>query len=138
MYINVIGAGLAGCEAAMQIASRNIKVRLYEMKPHKKTPAHHTDLFGELVCSNSLKAMRVESAAGLLKEEMRKLDSFLMKCADKCKVPAGGALAVDREKFSQYITEKVKEQSFDIYNINVEKQNIFNKTKRDWSESLFA
>ena len=83
MYINVIGAGLAGCEAAMQIASRGIKVRLYEMKPVKKTPAHHSDLFGELVCSNSLKAMRQESAAGLLKEEMRHFDSFLMKCADK-------------------------------------------------------
>lgn len=108
MYINVIGAGLAGCEAAMQIASRNIKVRLYEMKPHKKTPAHHTDLFGELVCSNSLKAMRVESAAGLLKEEMRRLDSFLMKCADKCKVPAGGALAVDREIFAKLVTEEIK------------------------------
>ena len=108
MYINVIGAGLAGCEAAMQIASRNIKVHLYEMKPHKKTPAHHTDLFGELVCSNSLKAMRVESAAGLLKEEMRKLNSFLMKCADKCKVPAGGALAVDRDIFAKLVTEEIK------------------------------
>ena len=108
MYINVIGAGLAGCEAAMQIASRNIKVRLYEMKPHKKTPAHHTDLFGELVCSNSLKAMRVESAAGLLKEEMRRLDSFLMKCADKCQVPAGGALAVDRDIFAKLVTEDIK------------------------------
>lgn len=108
MYINVIGAGLAGCEAAMQIASRNIKVRLYEMKPNKKTPAHHTDLFGELVCSNSLKAMRVESAAGLLKEEMRRLDSFLMKCADKCKVPAGGALAVDRDIFAKLVTEEIK------------------------------
>ena len=108
MYINVIGAGLAGCEAAMQIASRNIKVRLYEMKPHKKTPAHHTDLFGELVCSNSLKAMRVESAAGLLKEEMRRLDSFLMKCADKCQVPAGGALAVDRDIFAKLVTEEIK------------------------------
>lgn len=108
MYINVIGAGLAGCEAAMQIASREIKVRLYEMKPNKKTPAHHTDLFGELVCSNSLKAMRVESAAGLLKEEMRKLDSFLMKCADKCKVPAGGALAVDRDIFANLVTEGIK------------------------------
>lgn len=107
MYINVIGAGLAGCEAAMQIAKRGIKVRLYEMKPVKKTPAHHTDLFGELVCSNSLKAMRVESAAGLLKEEMRRLDSFLMKCADKCKVPAGGALAVDRDIFSKLVTEGV-------------------------------
>ena len=108
MYINVIGAGLAGCEAAMQIASRNIKVRLYEMKPHKKTPAHHTDLFGELVCSNSLKAMRVESAAGLLKEEMRRLNSFLMKCADKCQVPAGGALAVDRDIFAKLVTEEIK------------------------------
>ena len=76
MYINVIGAGLAGCEAAMQIASRGVKVRLFEMKPEKKSPAHKSDLFGELVCSNSLKAMRVESAAGLLKEEMRRLDSF--------------------------------------------------------------
>lgn len=108
MYINVIGAGLAGCEAAMQIASKNIKVHLYEMKPHKKTPAHHTDLFGELVCSNSLKAMRVESAAGLLKEEMGKLNSFLMKCADKCKVPAGGALAVDRDIFAKLVTEEIK------------------------------
>lgn len=108
MYINVIGAGLAGCEAAMQIASRGIKVRLYEMKPHKKTPAHHTDMFGELVCSNSLKAMRVESAAGLLKEEMRRLDSFLMKCADKCRVPAGGALAVDRDVFSKLVTDGIK------------------------------
>lgn len=108
MYINVIGAGLAGCEAAMQIALRGVKVRLYEMKPAKRTPAHKTDLFGELVCSNSLKAMRVESAAGLLKEEMRRLDSFLMKCADKCQVPAGGALAVDREQFAQLVTQGIR------------------------------
>lgn len=107
MHINVIGAGLAGCEAAMQIAKRGIEVHLYEMKPVKKTPAHKSDLFGELVCSNSLKAMRIESAAGLLKEEMRVLDSFLMKCADKCKVPAGGALAVDREKFATLVTEGI-------------------------------
>lgn len=111
MYINVIGAGLAGCEAAMQIASRGVKVKLYEMKPKKKTPAHHTDLFGELVCSNSLKAMRIESAAGLLKEEMRRLDSFLMQCADKCQVPAGGALAVDREIFATLVTEGIKKNS---------------------------
>ncbi len=108
MYINVIGAGLAGCEAAMKIASKGIKVHLYEMKPRKKTPAHHTDMFGELVCSNSLKALRKESAAGLLKEEMRRLDSFLMKCADKCRVPAGGALAVDRSIFAQLVTEGIK------------------------------
>ena len=107
MHINVIGAGLAGCEAAMQIAKRGIEVHLYEMKPVKKTPAHKSNLFGELVCSNSLKAMRIESAAGLLKEEMRVLDSFLMKCADKCKVPAGGALAVDREKFATLVTEGI-------------------------------
>ena len=81
---------------------------LYEMKPNKKTPAHHTEKYAELVCSNSLKAMRVESAAGLLKEEMRRLDSFLMKCADACKVPAGGALAVDRDIFSSLATEGIK------------------------------
>jgi methylenetetrahydrofolate--tRNA-(uracil-5-)-methyltransferase len=112
MYINVIGAGLAGCEAAMQIASRKINVRLYEMKPAKKSPAHHSDLFGELVCSNSLKAIRLESAAGLLKEEMRRLNSFLMKCADECKVPAGGALAVDRDIFSKLITEGIKNNHY--------------------------
>ncbi|SCX16711.1 methylenetetrahydrofolate--tRNA-(uracil-5-)-methyltransferase [Ruminococcaceae bacterium P7] len=110
MKINVIGAGLAGCEAAMQIASAGIPVRLYEMKPNKKSPAHKTNYFGELVCSNSLKAMRVESAAGLLKEEMRRLNSFLMQCADKCQVPAGGALAVDREKFAQLVTEGIQSQ----------------------------
>lgn len=108
MYVNVIGAGLAGCEAAMQIASRGTEVHLYEMKPAKKTPAHKTDMFGELVCSNSLKAMRTESAAGLLKQEMRLLNSFLMKCADKCSVPAGGALAVDRDKFSKLVTDGIK------------------------------
>ena len=108
MPINVIGAGLAGCEAAMQIADRGIAVRLFEMKPLKRTPAHKTDLFGELVCSNSLKAMRVESAAGLIKEEMRRLDSFLMKCADQCRVPAGGALAVDRDIFAKLVTEGIE------------------------------
>lgn len=107
--VNVIGAGLAGCEAAMQLANRGIEVRLYEMKPQKRTPAHKSDLFGELVCSNSLKAMRVESAAGLLKEEMRRLDSFLMKCAEKCQVPAGGALAVDRDIFARLVTQGIEE-----------------------------
>ena len=109
MVINVIGAGLAGCEAAMQIANRGIAVRLFEMKPQKRTPAHHSDLFGELVCSNSLKAMRVESAAGLLKEEMRRLGSSLMRCADRCQVPAGGALAVDREQFASLVTEGIRQ-----------------------------
>ena len=108
MYINVIGAGLAGCEAAWQIAKRGIHVRLFEMKPHKMTPAHKSVNFSELICSNSLKADRLESAAGLLKEEMRQLGSLLMECADKCRVPAGGALAVDRDKFSSMVTEKIK------------------------------
>lgn len=110
MYINVIGAGLAGCEAAMQIAKRGYEVHLYEMKPKKKTPAHKSDLFGELVCSNSLKAKRLESAAGLLKEEMRVLGSFLMECADKCAVPAGGALAVDREIFAGLVTDGINNE----------------------------
>ena len=108
MFVNVIGAGLAGCEAAFQIAERNIRVRLFEMKPHKMTPAHKSRDFCELICSNSLKAARVESAAGLLKEEMRRMDSLLMQCADKCTVPAGGALAVDRDIFSAMVTERIK------------------------------
>lgn len=108
MTVNVFGAGLAGCEAAYQLAKRGIKVRLYDMKPHKKTPAHSSENFAELVCSNSLKAKRVESAAGLLKEEMRQLDSLLVTCADQCAVPAGGALAVDREQFSLLVTEYIK------------------------------
>ncbi len=108
MYINVLGAGLAGCEAAWQIAERGISVRLFEMKPKKKTPAHKSDDFCELICSNSLKAARVESAAGLLKEEMRRFGSLLMSCADQCTVPAGGALAVDREKFSSMVTETIR------------------------------
>ena len=106
--ITVIGAGLAGCEAAMQIANMGVKVDLIEMKPTKKTPAHKSDDFAELVCSNSLKAARVDSAAGLLKEEMRRFGSVCMKAAEKCSVAAGGALAVDRDIFSSIITETVK------------------------------
>ncbi|WP_283607172.1 methylenetetrahydrofolate--tRNA-(uracil(54)-C(5))-methyltransferase (FADH(2)-oxidizing) TrmFO [Faecalispora anaeroviscerum] len=108
MKISVIGAGLAGCEAAWQIASRGIKVDLYEMKPVHYTPAHKNSGFAELVCSNSLKAERVASAAGLLKEEMRRLGSLLMQCADKARVPAGGALAVDRDIFSSLVTEQIR------------------------------
>ncbi|MBQ2348730.1 MAG: methylenetetrahydrofolate--tRNA-(uracil(54)-C(5))-methyltransferase (FADH(2)-oxidizing) TrmFO [Clostridia bacterium] len=108
MNVRVIGAGLAGCEAAWQIAKRGIPVELYEMKPLKKTPAHSTELFAELVCSNSFKAARVNSAAGLLKEEMRRMGSLLMECADAFSVPAGGALAVDRTLFAQAVTEKIK------------------------------
>lgn len=108
MSINVIGAGLAGCEAAWQIAQAGIPVELYEMKPQKFSPAHHSPNFAELICSNSLKADRVESAAGLLKEEMRQLHSLLMQCADRCRVPAGGALAVDRDIFSELATEAIR------------------------------
>lgn len=108
MSIKVIGAGLAGCEAAWQIANRNIKAELYEMKPNKKTPAHHSNNFAELVCSNSLKAARLASAAGMLKQEMRMLNSLLLKCADACSVSAGGALAVNRDDFSNMVTEKIK------------------------------
>ena len=109
MLVTVVGAGLAGCEAAWQIANSGIKVRLYEMKPQKHTPAHKYKGFAELVCSNSLKAARIDSAAGLLKEEMRFLGSLLVPCAHENSVEAGGALAVDREKFSDTVTKKIIE-----------------------------
>ncbi len=104
----VIGAGLAGCEAAWQLAKRGIDVTLFEMKPDKMTPAHKSSGFAELVCSNSLRAANIENAVGLLKEEMRRLDSLIMQAADSTRVEAGGALAVDRDRFSSYITEKIK------------------------------
>ena len=106
--VNVYGAGLAGCEAAWQIAERGVRVKLYEMKPHKYTPAHHSEGFAELVCSNSLRSDSVINAVGLLKEEMRRLGSLIMMAAENTKVPAGSALAVDRELFSKFITEKIK------------------------------
>lgn len=106
--VNVIGAGLAGSEAAWQIAKRGVRVRLFEMRPIKQTPAHHTDKFAELVCSNSLRANTLTNAVGVIKEEMRMLDSVIMKAADQCAVPAGGALAVDRHEFAGYVTEHVK------------------------------
>lgn len=107
-YINVYGAGLAGCEAAWQIANRGIKVRLYEMKPHKFTPAHHSNGFAELVCSNSLRSDRLTNGVGLLKEELMRLDSLIMEAAYATRVPAGSALAVNRDDFSAYITEKIR------------------------------
>ncbi len=104
----VIGAGLAGSEAAWQIAQRGCNVELYEMRPSVNTPAHKTEYYAELVCSNSLRGATIENAVGLLKEEMRQLNSLIIEAADHTKVPAGGALAVDREEFSKYITEKIK------------------------------
>ena len=106
-YINVIGAGLAGSEAAYQIAERGIPVKLYEMRGVKSTPQHKTDNFAELVCSNSLRGDALTNAVGLLKEEMRRLGSVILESAEATRVPAGGALAVDRDGFSQMVTEKV-------------------------------
>ena len=108
MKATVIGAGLAGSEAAWQLAKRGIDVTLYEMKPQKMSPAHKSPLFAELVCSNSLRSDRLQNAVGLLKEEMRLLDSLVMRAADHARVPAGGALAVDRESFSGYITDTLR------------------------------
>lgn len=106
--VTVVGAGLAGCEAAWQLAIRDIPVQLCEMKPMKRSPAHHTDNFAELVCSNSLRSNELSNAAGLLKEELRRLDSLIVTCADKTQVEAGGALAVDRTAFAQSVTNTIK------------------------------
>jgi methylenetetrahydrofolate--tRNA-(uracil-5-)-methyltransferase len=107
--VTVVGAGLAGAEAAWQAAKRGVRVRLYEMRPAKLTPAHRGGGFAELVCSNSLRAAALENAVGLLKEEMRRLDSLIMRCADETRVPAGGALAVDRNMFSRRVTESLSQ-----------------------------
>ena len=108
MKVKVIGAGLAGSEAAWQLAQRGIEVELYEMRPAKKSPAHHTEYFAELVCSNSLRGDRLENAVGLLKEELRRVGSIIMECAEATRVEAGGCLAVDRVGFAQMVTEKVR------------------------------
>ena len=110
--VTVIGAGLAGSEAAWQLARRGVRVRLFEQKPDKRSPAHKSDGFAELVCSNSLRAAGTESAVGLLKQEMRELDSLVMRAADVTSVPAGGALAVDRDAFSRYITEVLSHNEY--------------------------
>ncbi len=109
MTVKVIGAGLAGCEAAWQLAKAGISVQLYEMKPKKYSPAHHYSGFAELVCSNSLKAARIGSAAGMLKAEMRLFDSLILRCAEESAVAAGGALAVDRTRFSDLVTEAIRQ-----------------------------
>ncbi|MEZ7744525.1 FADH(2)-oxidizing methylenetetrahydrofolate--tRNA-(uracil(54)-C(5))-methyltransferase TrmFO [Gemella sanguinis] len=123
----VIGAGLAGSEAAWQLAKRGVNVDLYEMRAKKMTPAHKTQNFAELVCSNSLRANNITNAVGLLKEEMRRLDSLIIKCADATQVPAGGALAVDRDKFSEMITETIKNHP----NINVIEEELTQIPKGD-------
>ena len=111
MKVKVIGAGLAGSEAAWQLAQRGIEVELYEMKPHKKTPAHHSNDFAELVCSNSLRGDSLGNAVGLLKEELRRVGSLILECAEATRVEAGGALAVDREGFAKLVTEKIRNHS---------------------------
>ena len=118
--VKVIGAGLAGSEAAWQLAKRGIQVELIEMKPHKKSPAHHVNTFAELVCSNSLRGDKLENAVGLLKEELRRMGSLIMECADATRVEAGGCLAVDREGFSALITEKIRNHP----NITVREEEI--------------
>lgn len=126
MNVNVIGAGLAGCEAAYQLAKRGIAVSLYECKPDVKSPAHKVGTFAELVCSNSLKSDDIATAGGLLKAELRKMDSLLIAAADKVRVPAGSALAVDRTLFTNAVTQAVKE----LKNVK-----IINKTVDDWDEN---
>ncbi len=135
--VTIIGGGLAGCEAAYQIAKRGIRVKLYEMKPQKFSEAHTNEDLAEIVCSNSFKSNLHTNACGLLKEELRMLDSLLIKCADKTSIPAGQALAVDREKFSKLVTKKIKEnKNIEIINKeyigqelalkNIEQQNTQN------------
>lgn len=126
-YIIVIGGGLAGCEAAYQIAKRGIKVKLYEMKPVKFSPAHTNENLAEIVCSNSFKSNLHTNACGLLKEELRILDSLLIKCADETSVPAGQALAVDRDKFSELVTKKIAENP----NIEIIKEEYIEDIKED-------
>lgn len=109
--VTVIGGGLAGCECACQLADRGIRVKLYEMRPLTTSPAHHTDRLAELVCSNSLKSLRIDSAAGLLKEELVRMGSVLLGCARRASVPAGGALAVDRERFSVFVEDEIARRS---------------------------
>ena len=113
--INVIGAGLAGCEVSFYLANKGYEVNLYEQRPKNTTGAHKSDLFGELVCSNSLKNMKLDNACGLLKEEMRQFNSLILKAAEVRQVPAGNALSVDRKLFGEYITSQIKNHS----NINV-------------------
>ena len=131
-HINVIGGGLAGCEAAYQIAKRGIKVKLYEMKPQKYSPAHTNKDLAEIVCSNSFKSNLLTNACGLLKEELRNLDSLLIKIADETKVPAGQALAVDREEFSKKVTKILqKNELIEIINSEVNEEMLENMLRKE-------
>ena len=130
MKIHIIGAGLAGCECSYQLAKRNIDVTLYEMKPQKFSPAHKSENFAEIVCSNSFKSNLITNACGLLKEELRLLDSLLIKTADEVAVPAGQALAVDREKFSKAVTQKLESMP----NIKIERREVVNLEEIKTSE----
>ena len=126
MKIKIIGAGFAGVEASFFLANKGIKVELYEMRNKKMTPSHKTDLFAELICSNSFKAISIENAHGLLKKELEELDSIVIKTAYKTDVPAGGALAVDRDRFSQLITEQIKTHpNISIFNQEIESLDDF-------------
>ena len=130
-YITVVGGGLAGCEAAYQIAKRGIKVKLYEMKPKKFSPAHNNKRLAEIVCSNSFKSNAITNACGLLKEELRRLDSLLIKIADETSVPAGQALAVDREMFSQKVTEELEKNP----NIEIIREEFSKIDEKKWDNS---
>ncbi len=132
MKVNVVGAGLAGAEAAWQISKRGVEINLFEMRPTKKTLAHKTGNFAELVCSNSLRAAGLTNAVGVLKEEMRQLDSVIISAADATKIPAGGALAVDREKFSALVTEKIKS----LPNLNFFEEEVTDLEKFFQSEDI--
>lgn len=133
MKFRVIGGGLAGVEAAWQIANAGCEVELVDMKGIKKSPAHKTELLAELVCSNSLKASRLDSAAGLLKEEMLRLGSLTVECAKKCAVPAGGALAVDRDEFSKLVTDRIKSHKNIIF-----KTELVTQLRRDENEIVIV
>lgn len=130
--VTIVGGGLAGCEAAYQIAKRGIKVKLYEMKPVKFSPAHSNKDLAEIVCSNSFKSNLHTNACGLLKEELRMLDSLLIKCADETSVPAGQALAVDREEFSKLVTKTIKENpNIEIINEEYTGDNLENLNQEE-------
>ena len=133
-YVRVIGGGLAGCEAAYQIAKRGIRVKLYEMKPIVFSPAHSNRNLAEIVCSNSFKSNSITNACGLLKEELRRLDSLLIKCADKTSVPAGQALAVDREEFSKLVTEEIEK----IDNIEIIREEFTNDIEKEDAITIIA